>query len=124
MLVLFKVFMFAVVMVIPVSMLWIGYCWKTHPPEKINGIYGYRTRRSMFNKQTWDYAHTVYGRIERITGWLLLGPSLFAGVLVSILNGDVCSVGVWSGLVVLMQSACMIIPLPITERCLKDKFGI
>jgi uncharacterized membrane protein len=44
-----------------------GYCLfmlvlalviRKFPPKKINPIYGYRTRRSMMNQQTWDAANT------------------------------------------------------------------
>mgnify|MGYP000153278846 CR=1 FL=1 len=28
------------------------------PPKKINSLYGYRTNRSMLNKDTWDFANS------------------------------------------------------------------
>lgn len=36
-----------------------GYIWQRFPPKKINYLYGYRTRRSMLNQQTWDFANRI-----------------------------------------------------------------
>ncbi len=33
-----------------------GLFMKTYPPKKINYLYGYRTRRSMKNQESWDFA--------------------------------------------------------------------
>lgn len=33
------------------------------PPKKINGLYGYRTRRSMKNQKNWDYAQRMGGKL-------------------------------------------------------------
>lgn len=38
-------------------MLILAYVIRTKPPKQINHIYGYRTSRSMKNKQTWDTAN-------------------------------------------------------------------
>lgn len=40
------------------------------PPKKINSIYGYRTKRSMSNKKTWDFAQTYSGRLMAILGFI------------------------------------------------------
>ena len=36
-----------------------GFLWQRFPSKKINHLYGYRTRRSMQNQQTWDYANRI-----------------------------------------------------------------
>lgn len=39
-------------------LIWLfGYIFKTHPPKKINPIYGYRTPMSMKNEHTWKVAN-------------------------------------------------------------------
>lgn len=30
------------------------------PPKKINSLYGYRTHRTMQNKEIWDFANTLF----------------------------------------------------------------
>lgn len=42
-----------------------------YPPKKINAIYGYRTRRSMRNQETWDFANRLSARMMLITGTVL-----------------------------------------------------
>ena len=38
-------------------MLVISYIFAKYPPKKINDLYGYRTKRSMRNQNTWDFAN-------------------------------------------------------------------
>ncbi len=42
--------------------------WNKHPPKKINSIYGYRTIRSMKNRETWEFAHKLCAKIRTICG--------------------------------------------------------
>ena len=35
----------------------IGYYFSKYPPKEINSLYGYRTNRSMRNKECWDFAN-------------------------------------------------------------------
>ena len=57
-----------IVLLIPGTMVLFGYVWKKHPPKTINGIYGYRTRRSMQNWATWEFAHQYCARLWRKLG--------------------------------------------------------
>jgi uncharacterized membrane protein len=41
---------------------------KYYPPKKINNLYGYRTKRSMMNKDTWDFANSYSTQILIISG--------------------------------------------------------
>lgn len=38
-----------------------GFILMKFPPEKINGVYGYRTPMAMKNKDTWDVAQKLGG---------------------------------------------------------------
>ncbi len=40
-----------------VLFLGLAYYYKRNPPKEINGIYGFRTRRSMANQDVWDTAN-------------------------------------------------------------------
>ena len=37
----------------------ISWIYKVHPPKSINYLYGYRTRRSMRNQETWDFGNFI-----------------------------------------------------------------
>jgi len=64
------------------------------PPKKINGLYGYRTSRSMQSQEAWDYSQRYSSKIMVVLGlvYFVLGiTSLFVpkqedmvGALVSI----------------------------------------
>lgn len=71
-------FMLVCCLLIPVSMLVIGGLWRTRPPERVNGVYGYRTARSMKNRETWVFAHAYCGGLWRKMGWVLLVISAVA----------------------------------------------
>lgn len=47
------------------------------PPKKINGLYGYRTRRSMSNQKAWDAAQKISSQVMLIEGVIM---SLLAGL--------------------------------------------
>ncbi len=49
----------------------IGLLFKWFPPKKINGIYGYRTNKSMSNQKTWDYAQLIGANSMMLTGVVL-----------------------------------------------------
>ena len=48
-------------LIIPIIMLAFGLISRYRPPKNINGVYGYRTTRSMKSQATWDYAHQRKG---------------------------------------------------------------
>jgi len=36
-----------------------SWYYKVHPPKNINFIYGYRTRKSMRNQETWKFGNSI-----------------------------------------------------------------
>ena len=40
-----------------------GYYFYRHAPKEINDIFGYRTRMSMLNEDTWQFAHHYAGKL-------------------------------------------------------------
>ena len=68
-------FMFFCDLQVPAVMIFGGRMMWKHPPGKINGIIGYRTSRSMKNKETWKFAQEYCGRLWWKIGWLMLAPS-------------------------------------------------
>ena len=58
--------------IIPIIMIVSGITFFLIPPKKINSFYGYRTRRSMQNNETWEFAHKFSGKIMFIVGITLV----------------------------------------------------
>ena len=52
----FWIFMLIMNLLIPFTMIGFGRHFMRKAPQKINGIYGYRTTMSMKNRETWEFA--------------------------------------------------------------------
>ncbi|WP_348647865.1 SdpI family protein [Arenibacter sp. F20364] len=52
------------------GMLFMVFAWyfNTYPPKSINFIYGYRTRKSMRNQETWDFANGIGAKMMFYVG--------------------------------------------------------
>lgn len=50
-------------LVLSATMIGFGRLFQKNPPQEINSLYGYRTARSMKNRETWDFAHHYIGRL-------------------------------------------------------------
>lgn len=89
-------------------------------PGKINRVYGYRTKRSMKNMETWKFAHEHCGKLWWKIGWMMLVVTCVVQIpfihssedVIGKLGAVLCSIQ----LIVLLGS---IIP---TEVALKKKF--
>lgn len=64
-------------LLVPLSMIILGYTWKDRPPKNRQGISGYRTSMSRMNDETWKYAHRCWGRINFALGIILAILSIF-----------------------------------------------
>ena len=64
-------------LLVPLSMIILGYTWKNKPPKDRQGISGYQTTMSRMNDETWKYARGC-GRF--------LGPELSNSKTASILH--------------------------------------
>lgn len=55
------------------------------PPKKINGLYGYRTPRSMANQEVWDFANSLFNKLFlQYSGISFVAALLFAFVATKI----------------------------------------
>ena len=75
----FWIFCLAMNLLLPVIMLVFGRLFQTKPPKTINGLFGYRTARSMKSQEAWDFAHRTCGRL-----WFKLGLVLLMGSIVPV----------------------------------------
>ena len=55
------IFLSACSLLVPLSMIILGYTWKDKPPKDRQGSSGYRTTMSRMNDETWRYAHRCWG---------------------------------------------------------------
>jgi uncharacterized membrane protein len=53
-----------------------GFILFKFPPKKINGLYGYRTTRSMSTQQNWDFAQKYAGKLMAKSGAILIFISI------------------------------------------------
>ena len=109
------------VFLVPIVFLAFGWLF-THGryPKHPNGVYGYRTARSMKNDETWAFAQEYWGHLSWRFGWCILMFSLL--VVVILLTQSVNRHGIYVGAWIVVQavlSFAMIIPV---ERALKTKF--
>ena len=112
--------MLLMVLLVPVTMMVFGCVFYYKPPKNINSIYGYRTKRSMKNSQTWAFAHEYCGWL-----WMRFGSVIAPGSLtyMYVLRGkDIDTIGIWGGILVMVQCVILVLTIPITERALRKNF--
>lgn len=72
----FWIFMFLMTLWMPLTMIGFGRYFQKKAPKEINAAFGYRTKRSMKNRDTWTFAHNYFGKLWHICGSILLLPSI------------------------------------------------
>ena len=116
------IFLLLMDLVIPLTMIGFGTRFVRRPPDRINAVFGYRTRRSMQSTDAWRFAHGYFGRLWRTLGWILLPLSVIPMLLV--LGKDEQTVG-WTGSIVMfVQIIALIAPIFPTERALKRRIEV
>ncbi|GAA0071176.1 SdpC immunity protein SpdL [Clostridium sardiniense] len=92
----------------------IGFIFKAFPPQKINGIYGYRTPSSMKNQDTWNESQKYSANALIILGFIYLA----LGFLLSHLFEDISIV--YENIIILIGVIIMIL---LDEVHLKKVFN-
>lgn len=116
----FWIFMLIMNLMMPLMMIAVGWLFIKKPPKAVNGVYGYRTRMSMKNKDTWDFAHQYCGRLWYKVGWILLPLCIIA--MLFVLGKDEDMIGTWGAILCMLQTIPMIATIFPTERALKNTF--
>lgn len=116
----FWIFMFCCTLLIPIIMIIAGNSMRLGKFKTINSIVGYRTRRSMKNQQTWDYAQRECGRLWMRWGVLMLVPA--AVIMLLLLGKEVPTVGTVGGIVTVLQMLPPLLSIAIVEKKLREKF--
>lgn len=113
-------FLFVCDLLIPTLMIVSGRMMWKRPPEKINGIIGYRTSYSMKNQDTWKFAHDYCGRL-----WWNIGRILFivsASVHIPFYRASETVIGTVSGILCTVQCVMLIASVFPTEWALRKTF--
>ena len=117
----FWVFMLVMVLLVPLTMMLFGYLFYFKPPKNINRIYGYRTKRSMKNSRTWEFAHEYCGWL-----WMRFGAVMFALSLACMNHlargKDIDTMGFCGGILVTIQCILLVLTIPLTEKALRKNF--
>ena len=95
-------------------MLLISYIFAKYPPKKINDLYGYRTKRSMRNQDSWDFANRYSIRLM----WKISLLTCVVQVIGVILIDE--GVALLTASIVLL--ATLIYSVYLTEKALKKTF--
>lgn len=118
----FWIFMMIMNLLIPFAMIGFGAVFSKNAPKEINQIYGYRTSMSMKSRETWEFAHRYFGKIWFLLGWILLPITVIAMLFVWGKDTDI--VGLYGGVVCVVQCIWMIVPIILTEFALRKKFDL
>lgn len=116
----FWIFMMVMNLLIPFTMVGFGKYFSKNAPKEINGAFGYRTSRSMKNKDTWEFAHHYCGKIWLTIGFILLVLSVI--VMLFVIGKDESVVGTFVGILCYVQLVFLIGSIFPTERALKSNF--
>lgn len=114
-------FMLVCDLLIPLVMVIAGWMMWKHCPKKINTIYGYRTKRSMMNMDTWEFAHDYCGQLWFKMGLIMLIPS--ALIFVPFYNSNEDVIGVVGSVLCMIQLVALIVAIFPTEKALKNTFN-
>ena len=113
-------FMFVCDLLIPLILMIAGRMMWKHCPKKINDIYGYRTRRSKRNMETWKFAHNYCGILWWKWGWILLIISSVAHF--PFIHSDEDTIGILGTVLCAIQIVILFGTIFMTERTLKKEF--
>lgn len=120
----FLIFMILITLLVPLTLIFFGNYFIRHAPADINAVFGYRTKMSMKNKQTWEFAHKYIGKLWLRLGLIMLPFSIIPMIFTAGKTEDV--IGITGGVIEFIQIALMIFTIFPTEKALKknfDKYG-
>ena len=116
----FWIFMLIMVLLIPLIMIFFGWLLFRKTPKEINYVYGYRTKRSMMNEETWRFANQYFGKVWYLCGLISVPLSVIAIALV--FGKGPGTVGTVGGIITMLQMLPLIGAIVPTESELKKNF--
>lgn len=120
----FWFFMLLINLIFPLTMIFWGKYFIKKAPKEINYIFGYRTKMSMKNKDTWNFAHHYFGKIWFTLGIIILPISIIVMLLIIGKSQNIiATVGGFLCAIQLIPVIVSIIPTEIALRKNFDKDG-
>lgn len=107
-------------LLVPLAMVGGGYFMWRHTPDEPDSLVGYRTIRSMQNRDTWRFANTYAGRLWFWVGLVTLIPS--AAVHIPFAGSTEDTLGYLTLAVVFVQLLVMCFTIPIVEAAICRTF--
>lgn len=107
-------------LLVPLAMVGGGYFMWRHTPAEPNSLIGYRTIRSMQNRDTWHFANTYAGRLWFWVGLVLLIPSAAVHFPFAFATDD--TLGYLTIAVLFVQMLVMCFTIPVTEFAIHRTF--
>ena len=96
------------IFLLPLVMVICGMSYTKRGPKKITRLQGYRSKMSMKNRETWDFAH----------------KNLAVTSVVSLLvfRESTKQITTWCCVIFVIQLVIMVLPVVYTEKALKENF--
>ena len=108
------------IFLLPVVMVICGMSYTKRGPKRISKVQGYRTKMSMKNRETWDFAHKHLGDLWFKLGTPLLAVTSVMSLIVFRQNDD--KIMFWCCVFIVIQLVLMVLPVYFTEKALKENF--
>jgi uncharacterized membrane protein len=93
----------------------VGFIFSKFPPGNISYLYGYRSKKSMSNVDTWNEANSFSGNLMQKLGWI----SVLLGVISGFLTSNLIALAFITIGLTIIVSALLII---FTEKRLNEVF--
>ncbi len=113
-------FMFISNMIISVLLIFFGGLFIKNPPKKINKGFGYRTKRSMANIESWNLAHKTAGGVLLKSGVIMTIINII--VMLILYGKDTNLIGYVGGGLSVITILAVFLTIPVTEKKLKEAF--
>lgn len=115
-------FMLFIAIVLPLIMFMSSFYFIAGGPKNINNIFGYRTGRSMINKDTWIFAHEYCGKLWLKVSIVFILASIV--IMLCLIKTDQ-RVFVAVGFVIFIaEFVTLFFTINKTEKALADNFDI
>jgi len=108
------------IFILPLVMVICGMSYVKRGPKRITKVQGYRSKMSMKNRETWDFAHKYLGDL-----WFKLGAPLLAVtsvVSLVVFRESNEKIVFWCYVILVIQLVLMLLPVYYTEKALKKNF--
>lgn len=115
-------FMLFIAIVLPFIMFMSSFYFIAGGPKNINNVFGYRTGRSMINKDTWIFAHEYCGKLWLKVSIIFILASIV--IMLCLIKTDQ-RVFVAVGFVIfIVEFVTLFFTINKTEKALADNFDI